>query len=71
MTTGKGQFVRQADEAWGSRQVPLDDAGLIAKFHGLVEPVLGEKRAKDLAERLWTIDKADDVAPLVEAMAKV
>jgi 2-methylcitrate dehydratase PrpD len=71
VTTGKGQFVRQADEAWGSRQVPLDDAGLIAKFHGLVEPVLGEKRAKDLAERLWTIDKADDVAPLVEAMAKV
>ena len=51
--------------------MPLDDAGLIAKFHGLVEPVLGEKRAKDLAERLWTIDKADDVAPLVEATAKV
>src|SRR5215212_5768460 len=71
VTTGKGQFVRQADEAWGSRQVPLDDAGLIAKFHGLVEPVLGATRAKDLAERLWTIDKAEDVAPLVEAMARV
>src|ERR1700754_826227 len=52
-TTGKGKFVRQADEAWGSRQVPLDDAGLIAKFLGLVEPVLGEKRAKELSERLW------------------
>ena len=70
VTTGKGKFVRQADEAWGSRQVPLDDAGLIAKFHGLVEPVFGEKRAKELSERLWTIDQAADVAPLVEALAK-
>jgi 2-methylcitrate dehydratase PrpD len=70
VTTGKGKYVRQADEAWGSRQVPLDDAGLIAKFHGLVEPVFGEKRAKELSERLWTVDQAADVAPLVEALAK-
>jgi 2-methylcitrate dehydratase PrpD len=70
VTTGKGKFVRQADEAWGSRQVPLDDAGLIAKFRGLVEPVFGEKRTKELSERLWTVDQAADVAPLVEALAK-
>jgi hypothetical protein len=70
VTTPKGKFVRQADEAWGSRQVPLDDDGLIAKFLGLVEPVLGMQRAKELSERLWTVDKADDVAPLVEATAK-
>ena len=69
VTTPKGKFVRQADEAWGSRLVPLDDEGLIAKFLGLVGPVLGEARAKDLSERLWTVDKADDVAPLVEALA--
>ena len=70
MTTTQGKFVRQADEAWGSREVPLDDDGLIAKFLGLVGPVLGEARAKELSERLWTVDKADDVAPLVEALAK-
>jgi 2-methylcitrate dehydratase PrpD len=70
VTTTKGKFVRQADEAWGSRQVPLDDTGLIAKFHGLVAPLYGEARAKDLAERLWTIDRADNVAPLVEALAR-
>ena len=62
--------MRQADEAWGSRIVPLDDDGLIAKFLGLVEPVLGETRAKQLSERLWTVDEADDVAPLVEVLAK-
>ena len=70
VTTGKGQFVRQADEAWGSRQVPLDDAGLIAKFHGLVAPVFGEAKAKALGEKLWTIDKIDNVATLAEQLAK-
>jgi 2-methylcitrate dehydratase PrpD len=70
VTTAKGRFVRQADEAWGSRLVPLDDDGLIAKFLGLVGPVLGEQRAKDLSERLWTIDATDDVAPLIESLAK-
>jgi len=69
VTTAKGRFVRQADEAWGSRLVPLDDDGLIAKFLGLVGPVLGEQRAKDLSERLWTIDTIADVAPLIESLA--
>jgi 2-methylcitrate dehydratase PrpD len=70
VTTAKGKFVRQADEAWGSRLVPLDDEGLIAKFLGLVGPVLGDQRAKDLSERLWAIDTTDNVAPLIESLAK-
>jgi 2-methylcitrate dehydratase PrpD len=70
VTTARGTFVRQADEAWGSRQVPLADNGLTAKFLGLVEPVFGERRAKDLSERIWAVDALDDVAPLVEALAK-
>jgi 2-methylcitrate dehydratase PrpD len=68
--TSQGKFVRQADEAWGSRQVPLDDAGLIAKFLGLVAPVFGEARAKDLSERLWDVAKLGDVAPLADDLAK-
>src|SRR6476661_58237 len=55
VTTPKGKFVRQADEAWGSRIVPLDDAGLIAKFLDLVGPVHGAAKAKDLSERLWNV----------------
>ena len=71
VTTSRGTFTRQADEALGSRQVPLDDAGLEAKFHGLVGPVLGEERARELSDRLWSIEEASDVAPLVEMMAKL
>jgi len=32
--------------------------------------VLGAARAKDLAERLWSLDAISDVAPLVGSMAK-
>jgi 2-methylcitrate dehydratase PrpD len=70
VTTPRGTFVRQADEALGSRQVPLDDDGLTAKFHGLVGPVLGERRAGELAARIWAVDDIDDVASLVEMTAK-
>src|SRR5262249_20042396 len=70
VTTARGSFTRQADEALGSRIVPLDDAGLTAKFFDLVGPVVGAARAKDLGERLWSLDEISDVAPLVEAMAR-
>jgi 2-methylcitrate dehydratase PrpD len=70
VTTARGTFTRQADEALGSRIVPLDDAGLKAKFSDLVGPVLGAPRAKELLERLWSVETIADVAPLVESMAK-
>jgi 2-methylcitrate dehydratase PrpD len=70
VTTVRGSFTRQADEALGSRIVPLDDAGLTAKFLDLVGPVLGAARAKDLGERLWSLEEISDVAGLVESMAK-
>jgi 2-methylcitrate dehydratase PrpD len=70
VTTARGSFTRQADEALGSRIVPLDDAGLTAKFLDLVGPVLGAARAKELGEHLWSLDAISDVAPLVESMAK-
>jgi 2-methylcitrate dehydratase PrpD len=70
LTTARGTFTRQADEALGSRLVPLDDQGLQAKFHALVEPALGAVSAADLARRLWAIEELDDVGVLVAAMAK-
>ena len=70
VTTARSAFTRQADEALGSRIVPLDDTGLKAKFFDLVGPVLGGARAKELAEQVWAIDALSDVAPLIDAMAK-
>ena len=70
VTTVRGTFTRQADEALGSRQVPLDDEGLEAKFRALVAPVLGSARTAEIAKRLWTIEALDDVSPLLESTAK-
>jgi 2-methylcitrate dehydratase PrpD len=70
VTTGRGKFTRQADEALGSRIVPLDDAGLRTKFRDLVAPVLGAASAKELDERLWAIEATRDVAPLIDSLAK-
>ena len=70
VTTGRGAFTRQADEALGSRIVPLDDAGLKAKFDELVEPELGSVRAAELRDRLWDIETATDVRPIVDLAAK-
>jgi 2-methylcitrate dehydratase PrpD len=70
VTTARGSFTRQADEALGSRIVPLDDTGLKAKFSELVAPALGTARAHELLERIWSVDTIDNIAPLVEAMAK-
>jgi 2-methylcitrate dehydratase PrpD len=70
VTTARGSFTRQADEALGSRLVPLDDAGLQAKFHALVEPILGAAATARLAHGLWAIAETDDVGALVETMAK-
>src|SRR5438874_1423345 len=68
--TARGSFTRQAEEALGSRIVPLDDPRLKAKFLDLVGPVLGTARANELAQALWSIDAIRDVAPLMESMAK-
>jgi 2-methylcitrate dehydratase PrpD len=69
LTTARGTFTRQADEALGSRVVPLDDQGLQAKFQALVEPSTGAVAAADLARRLWAIEALDDASVLVNAMA--
>jgi 2-methylcitrate dehydratase PrpD len=70
VTTARGKFTRQADDALGSRLVPLSDDGLTEKFCGLVAPVLDEPRADELARRLWAIEDEGDVGSLVEAMTK-
>jgi 2-methylcitrate dehydratase PrpD len=70
LTTARGTFTRQADEALGSRLVPLDDQGLQAKFHTLVEPVLGAAGTAALARGLWAVEGTHDVGSLVQTMAQ-
>jgi 2-methylcitrate dehydratase PrpD len=70
VTTTRGVFRRSADEALGSRLVPLDDAGLKAKFLELAGTVLPPVRAAELRERLWEIESCSDIRPVVEMAAR-
>jgi 2-methylcitrate dehydratase PrpD len=70
VTTGRGIFTRAADEALGSRLVPLDDAGLRAKFDALAGPVISPARAQALGGQIWAIESCADLRPVVEAAAK-
>jgi 2-methylcitrate dehydratase PrpD len=67
--TARGVFTRNADEALGSRLVPLDDAGLQAKFDELVAPVLSPARAKAVGRLLWDVEACEDIRTVVEAAA--
>jgi len=51
--------------AIGSLERPMSDADLEAKFHGLVDPVLGAARAQQLVAMLHAIGTAPDVRKLV------
>lgn len=42
----------------GDPDAPLSDAELDAKYRELAFPVLGEARARDLLEQLWTLERA-------------
>jgi 2-methylcitrate dehydratase PrpD len=52
------------EHAIGSLQRPMSDADLERKFHGLVDPVLGESRAQSLIEQCATLSSAPDVRAL-------
>ena len=67
--TARGVFSRAADEAPGSRLVPLDDTALRAKFDGLAAPVLSATRAPHLADLLWNVEACVDIRLLAEAAA--
>jgi 2-methylcitrate dehydratase PrpD len=70
ITTDRGKFEKQAMEALGAREVPLDDRGLGMKFHDLVDPVLGRERADKLLEGLWRLDELDNISSLLDATVR-
>jgi 2-methylcitrate dehydratase PrpD len=70
LRTSNRIFTRSVDEALGSSTLPLDDAGLEAKFIDLVGPVLGLQAAHRLSDRLWSIDTVRDVTSLIDDTAQ-
>ena len=70
ITTDRGKFEKQAMEALGAREVPLDDRGLGIKFRDLVDPVLGRERADKLLDGLWRLDELDNIRGLLDSTVR-
>jgi 2-methylcitrate dehydratase PrpD len=65
VTLKDGRVLQQfVAHAIGSRENPMSDTMLEAKFHGLVDPVLGSTRAAQLIAACWSLDKAIDLRAL-------
>ena len=63
------KFVSQVDYPKGSIQNPMSDAELQAKFDSLAAPVLGEKRAAQLAQTVWRVERCPSVRTLMRLTA--
>lgn len=48
----------------GHSHSPLSDADLVAKFHHLAQPHLGDEQATRLARTIWTLDNAPSMTAL-------
>ncbi len=58
----------QVDHPKGSLANPLSNDELTQKFLVLAGPVVGEARARLIADAVWTVEQLDDMAPLVGSM---
>ncbi|HUP93632.1 MAG TPA: hypothetical protein VM164_01905, partial [Burkholderiales bacterium] len=59
----------QVDYPKGSIQNPMTDGELRAKFDSLAGPVIGAKRAAQLAEQVMDLEKLQDVGELMKLTA--
>lgn len=66
LVDGRELTVR-VDDATGTPGNRMTDDELLAKFHDLVDDVLGVARAGALADLVWDVDRAGSVADLVAA----
>ena len=53
---------KHVEHAIGSRERPMSDAGLSAKFHGLADDILGSEQSARLLDAAWSLESLTDAA---------
>ena len=61
-------FTREVLEPLGSVRNQLSDEALMAKYMSLAEPIVGEKRAREIADQVANIEVLKDVRPFIDLM---
>ncbi len=57
------------DHATGTRDNPMSDVSIEAKFKANAVPTVGETRASEIAAAVWTLDELADANALLELCA--
>src|SRR5436189_3492 len=62
------RLTKRVDYPLGNAKNRLKDSAVEGKFLGLVEPVIGETRARKIIELAWKLDEAKNVDELMQAL---
>ena len=64
-TTDGRELTERVDDAPGHVHNRLSDDGLLAKYHKLADPVIGQERADRVADFVWKLDEHEKAAELM------
>jgi len=70
VTTDGRRFSRLIEEPLGSAKNPLTEEALMAKYLSLAGPVIGDKRAAEIADQVNRLEDLKDIRPFVDALAQ-
>jgi 2-methylcitrate dehydratase PrpD len=62
------RLTRRVDYPLGHAKNPLKDSEVEDKFFALVEPAIGQQRAKKIVDLAWELDEAANVDGLMKAV---
>src|SRR5881396_2083395 len=62
------RLTKRVDYPLGHAKNPLKDSQVEEKFNALVEPILGNDRARKIIDIAWNLDEAKDVGELMQAV---
>jgi 2-methylcitrate dehydratase PrpD len=62
------RLTRRVDYPLGHAKNPLKDSEVENKFLAMVEPAIGQKRAKKIVDLAWKLDEAANVDELMKAL---
>jgi len=62
------RLTKRVDYPLGHAKNPLKDSEVEEKFFALVEPAIGQQRAKKIVDLAWKLDEAVNVDELMKAL---
>jgi 2-methylcitrate dehydratase PrpD len=65
---GGRRLTKRVDYPLGHAKNPLKDSEVEGKFKALVEPALGDARAKKIVDLVWKLDEAKNMDELMPAV---